>query len=98
MSPLVLPHHLRDQCRENITGWLEEHKDSGVLWDTEQYNVQKLISYLERGDDGDQDIEAKENDFYWFYKQYDQRRGKDFVKTFAGPLAEWYQELEKKYG
>jgi len=46
----------------------------------------------------EKDIEAKENDFYWFYKQYDQRRGKDFVKTFAGPLAEWYQELEKKYG
>jgi hypothetical protein len=98
MSPLVLPQHLRDECRENISGWLENQKNSGMLWDTEQYNVQKLISYLEKGDDGDQDSEAKENDFYWFYKQYDHRRGKNFVKTFAGPLAEWYQELEKKYG
>jgi len=32
------------------------------------------------------------NDFRQFYTQYDQRRGKDFEKTFPH-LAEWYNDI-----
>ncbi len=34
------------------------------------------------------------NDFKSFFAQYDIRRGKDFVSTFPGPLADWFTSLE----
>ena len=33
-------------------------------------------------------------DFKTFYTQYDIRRGKNFRKTFAGPIADWFDSIE----
>jgi organic radical activating enzyme len=100
MSPLMLPVHIRDQYREKISTWLKKYDGNPLLCDTEVYNIKKLITYLEHGEELviDQDRESHENDFYHFYRQYDQRRGKNFQQTFAGPLQEWFVKLEKTYG
>ena len=69
--------------------------DQPELHQMEVNQVKRLIDYL--------DIvktphsEAFEmpkllNDFKEFYKQYDERRNKDFVKTFP-ELEEWYDRL-----
>ena len=69
--------------------------DQPELHQMEVNQVKRLIDYL--------DIvktphsEAFEmpkllNDFKEFYKQYDERRNKDFVKTFP-ELEEWYNGL-----
>ena len=38
------------------------------------------------------DLPRLRSDFKNFYKQYDERRGKDFAKTFAR-IGEWYSGL-----
>ena len=94
-SPLVLPDNTRMVYRQNLITWLERYTESALLHEYEHNHVQRLIDYL--------DIvktphsEAFElpkllNDFKQFYAQYDQRRGKNFTKTFP-VLAEWYDRL-----
>jgi len=61
----------------------------------EANHVQRLIDYLDvvKTPHSDTfDMPALQNDFKQFYKQYDERRGKDFSTTFPA-LATWYKEL-----
>jgi len=34
------------------------------------------------------------NDFKAFFAQYDIRRNKNFVETFPGPFAEWFESID----
>ena len=99
MSPLVLPRNILDSYVDNIKQWLAKNEGDKILRDTEEYNIKKLISYLEHGKEEqvDNNRENHEHDFYHFYRQYDQRRNKSFVDTFSGPLGDWYISLGKKY-
>ena len=57
--------------------------------------VQRLIDYLDvvKTPHSDTfDRASLYNDFKQFHEQYDQRRGKDFRKTFPA-LADWYNSL-----
>lgn len=94
-SPLVLPLELRGFYRRRLYDWLVLNQSNDQLHQMEINQVKRLIDYLDvvktpHNDAFDKD--ALENDFYHFYKQYDERRGKNFVETFPR-LAEWYNSL-----
>jgi hypothetical protein len=58
-------------------------------------HVQRLIDYLDVVKTPHSeafDLSRLRSDFKNFYKQYDERRGKDFAKTFAR-IGEWYSGI-----
>jgi hypothetical protein len=58
-------------------------------------HTQRLIDYLDivKTPHSDAfDMPNLHNDFHQFFSQYDQRRGKNFAKTFPA-LADWYNTL-----
>jgi hypothetical protein len=94
-SALVLPESLKTRYRNRLTDWVNKHHGNDILQEHEINHTLRLIDYL--------DIvktphsEAFElpkllNDFRQFYTQYDQRRSKDFCRTFPA-LEEWFQTL-----
>jgi hypothetical protein len=94
-SPLVLPDTTRMIYRQRLITWLEHYYNSILLHEHELNHVQRLVDYLDVVKTPHS--EAFEmpkllNDFKQFYSQYDQRRDKNFVKTFP-TLAEWYDSL-----
>jgi organic radical activating enzyme len=92
-SPLVLPKEFR-QAQANRLG-IVLHNYSEHLHEFERNHIDRLIDYLELVDKPHADaFEEKKllSDFKNFYKQYDERRGKNFQETFP-ELEEWYNEL-----
>jgi len=94
-SALVLPKKIKLKYKTQLEEFLLMYGDQPELHQMEVNQIKRLIDYL--------DIvktphsEAFEmpkllNDFKEFYKQYDERRNKDFVKTFP-ELEEWYDRL-----
>lgn len=97
-SPLVFPDDIKSEYRQDLITWREKWKDSELLHEMELNQLDRLIEYLEvvetPHDETSFDKEKLENDFYSFYKQYDERRGKTFIETFPN-LAKWYKGLKK---
>lgn len=94
-SPLVLPDTIRMHHRDRLQRWLDIYTDHVMLQQHERNHVQRLIDYLDvvKTPHSDAfDMPKLHNDFRLFYQQYDQRRGKNFSKTFPG-LVEWYDSL-----
>jgi hypothetical protein len=94
-SALVLSDQLRDQYRVRLQEWLYKNCNNPYLEEHEVNHVQRLIDYLDVVKTPHSEafeIPKLLNDFREFYTQYDQRRDKDFVKTFSN-LKEWYQTL-----
>lgn len=94
-SPLVLPDDIRTMYKERLVQWMVKHKGYNYLHEHEINHVTRLIDYLDvvKTPHSDAfDLPALRNDFKQFYNQYDQRRGKDFCKTFPN-LADWYNSL-----
>jgi hypothetical protein len=94
-SPLVLPDDLRTQYRDRLIAWMAHHKDHNYLHEHEINHMQRLIDYLDVVKTPHSDafeMPKLHNDFKKFYTQYDQRRNKNFVKTFTN-LSDWYQTL-----
>ena len=94
-SALVLPDHLRTHYKDQLADFLVRHQGCDYLNESEINQLQRLIDYLDvvktpHTDAAEQPV--LQQDFRQFYTQYDQRRGKDFCKTFPR-LAEWYQSL-----
>ena len=95
-SPLVLPDDIRNSYMRDLQKWLDKHINSKLLHEHEITHIQRLIDYLDVVKTPHSDtfeMPALLNDFKQFYTQYDQRRGKDFVKTFPS-LREWYNGLQ----
>jgi hypothetical protein len=70
-------------------------KESNILEEHEHNHIQRLIDYLDVVKTPHSeafDMPKLLNDFRQFYTQYDQRRNKDFAKTFPH-LVEWYNDL-----
>jgi hypothetical protein len=93
-SPLVLPDEHRTRHKNNLEKWLSANNNE-CLHEHERNHIQRLIDYLDvvktpHAGAAEQSILQK--DFKKFYTQYDQRREKDFVKTFPN-LASWYNTL-----
>ncbi|CAB4138017.1 hypothetical protein UFOVP328_210 [uncultured Caudovirales phage] len=94
-SPLVLSDELRTQYRDRLIDFLSKHQESKLLEEHEHNHLQRLIDYLDVVKTPHSEafeMPKLHNDFRQFYTQYDQRRGKDFAKTFPN-LAEWYNGL-----
>jgi hypothetical protein len=92
-SPLVLPDYLRAEFRDNLSRWLDSNIKNCEFM--EVAHVQRLIDYLDVVKTPHSeafDLPRLRADFKNFYKQYDERRGKDFAKTFAR-IGEWYRGL-----
>jgi len=94
-SPLVLPDNIRMKHRQRLIDWLNKFNDHCMLHEHEKNHVQRLIDYLDivKTPHSDAfDPPALHNDFKQFHQQYDQRRNKDFKKTFP-QLIDWYNTL-----
>lgn len=97
MSVLVLPDEIKEERRNHLKKWLDENKNS-VLLDSEKAGIQRVIDYMEtivKGHDNwiTTDKTALFHDFKSFYSQYDERRQKNFVKTFP-ELEHWYNSIK----
>jgi organic radical activating enzyme len=94
-SPLVLPDELRKHYRQKLIDWMGRHQGAEYLHEHEINHVKRLIDYLDivKTPHSDAfDIPKLHNDFREFYRQYDQRRDKNFKQTFP-VLKEWYDLL-----
>jgi len=92
-SPLVLPLEVREECIRQLLPLGDLSVD--VLHEFEINQIGRLVSYLKEVDSphsGAMTNSILQRDFKNFYEQYDQRRSKDFRKTFP-QLAEWYEGL-----
>jgi len=94
-SPLILPAKLKELFRCRLQDWLNLNRHNEFLHEHEINHLQRLIDYLDvvKTPHSDAfDIPKLLNDFGQFYTQYDQRRNKDFGKTFP-ELKEWYDSI-----
>jgi len=94
-SPLVLPDAIKLHHKNQLQQWLDCWGFDTLLHEHERNHVQRLIDYLDVVKTPHSDsfeMPKLLNDFKQFHTQYDQRRNKNFVKTFPH-LADWYQSL-----
>ena len=94
-SALVLPDDIRTQYKNNLSNWLDKHNGSDYMHEHEINHVMRLIDYLDVVKTPHSeafDMPKLHNDFKEFYKQYDQRRNKDFAAAFPN-LKNWYNTL-----
>jgi len=94
-SPLVLTDNIKIIYKNNLQNWLDTNKHKQVLHEMEINQTQRLIDYLDVVKTPHSDTFEKPallNDFKKFYKQYDDRRDKNFTETFP-TLANWYNNL-----
>jgi hypothetical protein len=95
-SALVLSDQLRDQYRVRLQEWLYKNRANPFLQEHEVNHTQRLIDYLDVVETPHSeafDLPRLHNDFYKFYAQYDQRRGKDFAASFPN-MKTWYAQLQ----
>jgi pyruvate-formate lyase-activating enzyme len=94
-SPLVLPDVLRTHYKIRLQNWLDTNCNDEFLHEYERNQLQRLIDYLDvvkTPHAGAAEQSVLQQDFKQFYTQYDQRRNKNFTKTFP-TLANWYNSL-----
>ena len=94
-SALVLPDHLKLYYRNRLMMWTLKHQEQEYMHEHELNHLARLVEYLERVETphGETfEMPKLHNDFKQFYQQYDERRGKDFAKTFPN-LVSWYNTL-----
>jgi hypothetical protein len=95
-SALILPDYLRRKFGLNLREWLLNHRASELMHEHELNHLQRLIDYLDVVKTPHSDafeLPKLHNDFKQFFSQYDQRRNKNFTKTFP-LLADWYNDIQ----
>ena len=95
-SPLVLPLSYRKKIVARLRDWFAKNGESNLLHNMEREHIIRLINYLESVDSphaGASPTSELERDFKKFYTQYDERRDKDFEKTFP-ELKAWYGNIQ----
>jgi organic radical activating enzyme len=94
-SALVLPDNTRTRHREQLEAWLDQWGQDLMIQEHERRHVERLIDYLDVVKTPHSeafDLPKLHNDFREFYRQYDQRRNKQFDRTFSH-LKKWYHDL-----
>ena len=92
-SPLILPNNLRTQFKDNLSKWLDNNIEE--IEPMEVAHTSRLIDYLDIVKTPHSEafnLPKLRSDFKNFYKQYDERRNKNFTKTFP-IIGEWYNGL-----
>lgn len=95
-SPLALPDHIKNYCREKLSAWYENVKDRPLWHDFEKASIERLIDYLDIVEAPHRRTSNKITlwrDFKTFYSQYDQRRNKNLIETFPEILKDWYETI-----
>jgi organic radical activating enzyme len=95
-SPLVLPDELRTEYKDRLQDFLDGNRNNTYMHEHELNHLQRLIDYLDvvkTPHSETFEMPKLHNDFKQFFSQYDQRRGKDFIKTFPN-LAKWYNDIQ----
>ncbi len=96
MSSLVLPDHIKTERHKHLVKWFEKNQHHPFIHEMEREGVYRLVKYLEHVESPHENtspLQLQQQDFVAFYKQYDQRRGKDFQKVFPKELNEWMASL-----
>jgi organic radical activating enzyme len=94
-SPLALPDHIKQYCRNKLLEWYQLNKDKKLWNDHEKAGIERLIDYLDVVDAPHRRTSNKITlwrDFKTFYQQYDQRRSKS-IKVFPKILTDWMDQL-----
>lgn len=92
-SPLVLGDELRDKFKQQLIDFVVRHKGYNYLHEHEINHTLRLIDYLDvvkTPHSESFELSKLHNDFKEFYRQYDQRREKNFNKTFP-VIGDWYR-------
>jgi len=95
-SALVLPDEIRTHHRHQLESWLDKWGQAPMIQEHERRHVERLIDYLDVVKTPHSeafDMPRLHNDFHEFYRQYDQRRNKQFDRTFPY-LKKWYNDLQ----
>jgi len=92
-SPLVLSDELRDKFKQCLIDFVIKHKGHSYLHEHEINHTLRLIDYLDvvkTPHSESFELSKLHNDFKEFYRQYDQRREKNFNETFPA-IGDWYR-------
>jgi hypothetical protein len=95
-SPLVLSDELREQFKHDLAQFLVRHRGYNYMHEHEINHTERLVNYLDVVKTPHSDafeMPKLLNDFREFYRQYDQRRNKDFAGAFP-ELLTWYNSLQ----
>jgi organic radical activating enzyme len=95
-SPLAMPDHIKNHCREKLQTWYNQVKDKPLWHDFERASIERLIDYLEIVDAPHRRTSNRITlwrDYKTFYNQYDIRRNKNLIATFPEILKDWYESL-----
>lgn len=94
-SPLALPDHIKDYCRKKLEQWYDKNKSNPLMHEFEIASIERLIDYLIVVDAPHRRTSNKITlwrDFKSFYRQYDQRRGKN-INIFPNILTDWLSQI-----
>ena len=92
MSAVTLPENICHELADKLETWT---KQQDILHQFEIDGITRLVAYLREvrvGHSHTSSMETRERDFKTFFRQYDMRRGKNFVETFP-ELKEWYESI-----
>jgi hypothetical protein len=107
-SPAILPDSMKQHYKKKLQDWLDDKVANGrtidlggwhgsILTESEVDQINRLIDYLDIVKTPHRNTAEQPklyNDFRSFYEQYDQRRGKDFRKTFPQDFVDFIDGIE----
>ena len=96
-SCAIIPVNIKRHYKDKLQLWFDSERPQQMLNDGERASIQRLIDYLDivkTPHKNTADMPKLYNDFKTFFAQYDIRRNKNFVETFSGPFAEWFESID----
>lgn len=96
-SAAILPDHIKRHYKEKLENWFASERPNRMLNEGERASIQRLIDYLDivkTPHKNTAEMPKLYNDFKAFFSQFDVRRNKNFIETFPGLFAEWFESIE----
>ena len=93
----TLPTYIIEHYNDKLKVWYDNRK--AELEDIEDVRVRRIIDFMDKAiktPPSEEILKKRQSDFKAFYTQYDERRGKDFRKTFDPIIVDWYDSLVVK--
>jgi hypothetical protein len=96
-SPLVLPPSLREECRRDLSAWLERVSGDTRILNFERDSLSRMLDYLARTEtptEGSDSRLALEKDLKRYLQQYDRRREKNYSEVMPESFNRWMDGVE----